>query len=51
VGEVRSASSHEPGELQTVAAISATFLYRLMSFWLPIPAGLVAGVFHRVKYG
>ena len=35
----------------TAAAISATLLYRLMSFWLPIPAGLIAGVVHRVKYG
>lgn len=32
-------------------AISATLLYRLMSFWLPIPAGIVAGVVHRIKYG
>jgi uncharacterized membrane protein YbhN (UPF0104 family) len=29
----------------------AILLYRLVSFWLPIPAGLVAGIFHRVKYG
>lgn len=32
-------------------AISATLLYRLVSFWLPIPIGLVAGIAHRVKYG
>ncbi len=32
-------------------AISATLLYRLVSFWLPIPIGLVAGIAHRVKHG
>ena len=32
-------------------AISATLLYRLVSFWLPIPIGLVAGIAHRVKFG
>ncbi len=32
-------------------AISATLLYRLVSFWLPIPIGLGAAIFHRVRYG
>jgi uncharacterized protein (TIRG00374 family) len=35
----------------TSAAISATLLYRLVSFWLPIPVGLIAGVIHRVRFG
>ena len=34
-----------------VEAASATFLYRLFSFWLPIPIGLVAGAVHRARYG
>lgn len=32
------------------AAVSASLLYRLASFWLPIPVGLVAGVTHGVRY-
>ena len=32
-------------------AISATLLYRLVSFWLPIPIGLIAGIAHRVRFG
>ena len=28
-------------------AISAALLYRLFSFWLPIPAGMLAGVYHQ----
>ncbi|MFT7025779.1 MAG: hypothetical protein ACJA07_004910 [Rhodococcus sp. (in: high G+C Gram-positive bacteria)] len=35
----------------TAAAISATLLYRLVSFWLPIPIGLIAGITHRVRFG
>lgn len=31
-------------------AVSAALLYRLFSYWLPIPIGLVAGVAHRVLY-
>lgn len=32
-------------------AVVATLAYRLVSFWLPIPAGGVAGVIHRRRYG
>ena len=33
------------------AAVVATLAYRLVSFWLPIPAGAVAAVVHRRRYG
>ena len=33
------------------AAVVATLAYRLVSFWLPIPAGAVAAVLHRRMYG
>lgn len=33
------------------AAVVATLSYRLVSFWLPIPAGGVAAVVHRRRYG
>jgi uncharacterized protein (TIRG00374 family) len=33
------------------AAVVATLAYRLVSFWLPIPAGGVAAVLHRRFYG
>ena len=33
------------------AAVVATLAYRLVSFWLPIPAGAVAAVIHRHRYG
>jgi uncharacterized protein (TIRG00374 family) len=33
------------------AAVVATLAYRLASFWLPIPAGGVAAIIHRRKYG
>jgi uncharacterized protein (TIRG00374 family) len=32
-------------------AVVATLAYRLVSFWLPIPAGGVAAVLHRRRYG
>jgi uncharacterized protein (TIRG00374 family) len=32
-------------------AVVATLAYRLFSFWLPIPAGGVAGVIHSRRYG
>ncbi len=32
-------------------AVGVALLYRLMSFWLPIPAGLLAAVVHRRWYG
>jgi uncharacterized protein (TIRG00374 family) len=35
----------------TGAAVVATLGYRLVSFWLPIPAGAVAAVIHRRLYG
>lgn len=33
------------------AAVVATLAYRLVSYWLPIPAGIVAGIMHRRRYG
>jgi uncharacterized protein (TIRG00374 family) len=33
------------------AAVVATLGYRLVSFWLPIPAGGAAAIVHRRKYG
>jgi putative heme transporter len=33
------------------AAVVATLAYRLVSFWLPIPAGAVAAIIHRRKLG
>jgi uncharacterized protein (TIRG00374 family) len=33
------------------AAVVATLAYRMVSFWLPIPAGAVAAVIHRRRYG
>ena len=33
------------------AAVVATLAYELVSFWLPIPAGGVAAVVHRRRYG
>ena len=35
----------------TGAAVVATLAYRLVSFWLPIPAGAIAAVVHRRLYG
>jgi uncharacterized protein (TIRG00374 family) len=32
-------------------AVVATLAYRLVSFWLPIPAGGVAAIMHRRRYG
>ena len=32
-------------------AALATFAYRLVSYWLPMPVGLVAAVVHRRKFG
>lgn len=32
-------------------AVAATLLYRLFSFWLPIPVGLLAGLANRLRYG
>jgi uncharacterized protein (TIRG00374 family) len=33
------------------AALAATLLYRLVSYWLPIPAGGVAYLLFRRRYG
>jgi len=33
------------------AAALATLAYRLASFWLPLPAGLIAWIWHRRRYG
>ena len=33
------------------SAVLATLAYRLVSFWLPIPAGGVAAILHRRLYG
>jgi uncharacterized protein (TIRG00374 family) len=33
------------------AAVVATLAYRLVQFWLPIPAGAMAAVIHRRRYG
>ena len=32
-------------------AVVATLAYRLVSYWLPLPAGLVAWFLHRRRYG
>lgn len=36
--------------IPAATAVSAAMLYRLFSYWLPIPIGLIAGVVHRVLY-
>jgi uncharacterized protein (TIRG00374 family) len=33
------------------AAVVATLAYRLVSFWLPIPAGAIAAIVHKREYG
>ena len=33
------------------AAVVATLAYRLVSFWLPLPAGAIAAIVHRRRYG
>jgi uncharacterized protein (TIRG00374 family) len=33
------------------AAVVATLAYRLVSFWLPLPAGAAAAVIHKRRYG
>jgi putative heme transporter len=33
------------------AAVVATLAYRLVSFWLPIPAGAAAAIVHQRRYG
>jgi uncharacterized protein (TIRG00374 family) len=38
-------------DVPTGAAVVATLAYRLVSFWLPIPAGAIAAVIHRRRYG
>jgi uncharacterized membrane protein YbhN (UPF0104 family) len=31
--------------------VLATFAYRLVSYWLPLPVGAAAWVVHRRRYG
>jgi uncharacterized protein (TIRG00374 family) len=33
------------------AAVLASLAYRLVSYWLPLPAGLIAWILHRRRYG
>jgi uncharacterized protein (TIRG00374 family) len=33
------------------AAVVATLAYRLVSYWLPLPAGAIAAILHRRRYG
>ena len=33
------------------AAVLVSLAYRLVSYWLPLPAGLAAWVMHRRRYG
>jgi hypothetical protein len=30
--------------------VLTTFAYRLMSYWLPLPAGLAGALLHRRRY-
>src|SRR5215213_1310257 len=32
-------------------AVLATFAYRLLTYWLPMPLGLLGGILHRRRYG
>lgn len=32
-------------------AVLATFAYRLLTYWLPLPLGLAGGLLHRHRYG
>jgi uncharacterized membrane protein YbhN (UPF0104 family) len=32
-------------------AVLATLAYRLVSYWLPLPAGLAGAILHRRRYG
>jgi uncharacterized protein (TIRG00374 family) len=36
--------------VQTADAVLAVLAYRLVSFWLPLPAGGVAAYLHRRRY-
>src|SRR5918996_449751 len=40
-----------PAGVGGAASVVATLVYRLVSFWLPIPAGGVAAFLHRRHYG
>jgi uncharacterized protein (TIRG00374 family) len=37
--------------VSAAAAVVATLAYRIVAFWLPIPAGGVAALLHRHRYG
>jgi uncharacterized protein (TIRG00374 family) len=32
-------------------AVSAALIYRLVSFWVPLPVGIAAGILHRAHFG
>ena len=36
--------------VETADAVLATFAYRLFTYWLPLPLGLVGGLLHRRRY-
>ena len=40
----------DAGRLSAGAAVLATFAYRLFSYWLPLPFGLVAFGWHARRY-
>ena len=37
--------------VDAAAAVLATFAYRLVSYWLPLPVGVAAWLLHRRRYG
>ncbi|MGI9614466.1 MAG: lysylphosphatidylglycerol synthase transmembrane domain-containing protein [Acidimicrobiales bacterium] len=37
--------------LSPAEAVVVTMLYRLFSFWVPVPLGGIAGVVHRLRFG
>ena len=37
--------------VKTGDAVLATLAYRLFSYWVPLPLGLVAAAVHRRRYG
>jgi uncharacterized protein (TIRG00374 family) len=45
-----TATLHLAG-VSTADAVLATLGYRLVSYWLPLPAGLVAATLHRRRFG
>jgi uncharacterized protein (TIRG00374 family) len=45
-----TATLHLAG-VSTADAVLATLAYRLVSYWLPLPAGLIAATLHRRRFG